>query len=79
MITKRLHLTQALQLIQTGKPCELKVWKATTGDILEYKNVIFLGRDSKKGTIRIKLQTSRQIREFREVCLFEINNMEVHL
>lgn len=79
MITKRLHLTQALQLIQTGKPCELRVWKATTGDIIEYRNVVFLGRDSKKGTIRIKLQTSRQIREFREVCLFEINNMEVHL
>lgn len=79
MNNKRLHLTQALQLLQIGKPCELCVWKATTGDILEYKNVVFLGRDSKRGTVRIKLMTSRQIREFREVCLFRINDMEVHL
>lgn len=78
-MNKRLHITQAIELLQVGKPCELKVWKATTGDILEYKNVIFVGRDSKKGNIRIKLQTSRQIREFRTVCLFEINGMEVHL
>lgn len=65
--------------MQSGKPCELKVWKASTGDILEYRNAVFLGRDTKKGIIRIKLQTSRTIREFRTVCLFEINNMEVHL
>jgi hypothetical protein len=79
MATKRLHITQALELLRNGKPCELSVWKATTGDILEYRNVVFLGRDAKKGIVRIKLQTSRQIREFRDVCLFRINDMEVYL
>ena len=78
-MNKRLHITQAIEQLRFGKPCELKVWKATTGDILEYRNAIFLGRDKRKGIVRIMLQTSHQIREFRDVCLFQINNMEVHL
>jgi hypothetical protein len=76
---KLLHITQMRQLIEQGKPCELKVWKSTNGDILEYRNAVMIGHDSRRGTFRVMLQTSHQIREFRDVCVFEINGMQVHL
>lgn len=78
-MAKTLHVTRAIELIRQGEPVELRVWKMATGDILEYRNAVFLGRDVRHGTIRIKLQTSGQIREFRDVCLIAINGMEVFL
>jgi hypothetical protein len=78
-MARKLHITQAIELIREGKPCELKVWKGTTGEILEYRNAVFQGRDYRHGTVRIRLQTSHQIREFRDVCVFSINGMEVYL
>lgn len=78
-MTKRIHITEAMKALRSGKPCELKVWKSTTGDILEYRNATFVGHDKRRGTFRIRLNTSHQIREFRDVCVFEFNGIEVHL
>lgn len=78
-MTKRIHITQAMQDLRKGLPCEIKVWKATTGEVIEYRNAVYKGHDKRHGTFRIYLQTSHQTREFREVCVFEYNGMEVHL
>lgn len=78
-MNKKLHITQMRELIQQNKPVELKVWKATSGEILVYRNATMVGHDGRRGTFRVMLQPSHQIREFRDVCVFEINGMEVHL
>jgi hypothetical protein len=32
-----IHIKDALRLLESGQPCNLKLWKLSTGDILEYK------------------------------------------
>ncbi len=75
--TKCLHWRDAITLLESGLPVTLKVWKLTTGDILEYRNVKCIGGHWRKGTHRIELPESHLIREFRDITLFEINGFEV--
>ena len=57
---------------------DLSLWKIN-GEILHYRNAVPLRYDFYKGTRRIKLLDSREIRTIRDVCIFEINGMEVFL
>ena len=50
-----------------------------SGEIQEWKNCIPLRYNFYKGTRQIKLLNSGQIRQLRDVCVFMINDMEVHL
>ncbi|MBQ7691248.1 MAG: hypothetical protein IJT30_08700 [Muribaculaceae bacterium] len=79
-VTKKgvIHIKDAIVLLETGYPCDLRVWKLSTGDILEYHGVTCIGCHWRKGTHRIKLPESQLVREFRDVTLFEINNMTIY-
>ena len=74
-----IHMKDAIRLLESGQPCDLKVWKMSTGDILEYKGAVCVGSHFRGGTHRVKLPLSKVIREFRDITLFEINKMSVYL
>lgn len=79
MAKKTLHLLEAIALLKQDGLHHLRVWKKSNGEIVEYPNAVFISQHRRGGTIRIKLTRSNQIREFREVFLFAIDNMEVYL
>ena len=74
-----LHMKDAILLLESGQPVNLRLWKLATGDILEYKGAVCIGGHWRKGTHRIRLPRSGVIREFRDVTLFEINNNTIYL
>jgi hypothetical protein len=76
---KAIHLNDAIRLLETGEPCNLKVWKLSTGDILNYRGVRCIGSHWRGGTHRIRIPASSLIREFRDITLFEFNNMKIYL
>lgn len=76
---KVIHKNDAIRLLESGKPCNLRLWKMSTGDILEYRNAICIGSHWRGGTHRVRLPMSGVIREFRDISLFEINNMTIYL
>ena len=63
---------------QAESRVDLKLW-TKSGEIQEWKNCIPLRYNFYKGTRQIKLLNSGQIRQLRDVCVFEINGMGVHL
>lgn len=67
----------AIALLESGKPCTLKVWKLSTGDIITYRNAVCIGQSFRKGVHRIRVEGSSLIREFRDITLFEINGHEI--
>lgn len=75
--TKCIHWRDAIAWLESGQPVDLKVWKLSTGDIVEYKNVVCVGKHWRGGTHRIKLLTSHLIREFRDITLFDICGYEI--
>lgn len=72
-----IHWKDAVALLESGEPCTIKVWKFTTGDIIEYKDVICTGKHWRGGTHLIMLPTSHLLRRFRDISLFEINGYEI--
>ncbi len=73
-----IHINVAKKILEGGQPCCLKVWKSD-GEIIVYTNVICFSCNRRQGSHKIKLLNSNQIRQFSDVCLFEINDMEVYL
>ena len=74
-----LHIKDAILLLESGQPVDLRLWKLATGDILEYKGAVCIGGHWRRGTHRVRLPKSNVIREFRDVTLFEINNNTIYL
>lgn len=74
---KCLHWKDAVTLLESGEPCTLRVMKLSTGDVLTYRDAVCVGGHWRRGTHRIRIQTSQLIREFRDITLFEINGYEI--
>lgn len=79
MQIKALHQRDALRLLEDGKPHKLRVWKLSTGDILTYHDVVCTGVWRRHGTHRVRLPRSGLLREFRDVTLFEIDDLTIYL
>ena len=76
---KAIHRKDAIRLLESRQPCNLRLWKLSTGDIIEYKGARCVGSHWRGGTHRIILPNSKLIREFRDITLFEINSMTIYL
>lgn len=76
---KAIHRKDAIRLLESGQPCNIRVWKLSTGDIIEYKGVRCISSHWRGGTHKILLPNSRLIREFRDITMFEINSMTIYL
>ena len=77
-MAKSIHITTMRQMLKSGDPVDIKLW-TKTGEIQEYRNCISLRYNFYKGTRQIKLLESREIRQVRDVCIFEINGLTVFI
>lgn len=74
-----IHIRDAVQLLESRELIDsLKVWKKKDGSIIEYRNIRYAGGHWKGGTHRIRLKNG-YIREFRDITMFEINNLRIYL
>ena len=73
-----IHRSDALRLLEDGEPHRLKVWKLTSGEILEYLDAVYTGHHARGGTHRVRLAASGQIRVFRDCLLFAIDDLSVY-
>lgn len=73
-----IHRKDAMRLLRDGKSHHLRLWKISTGDILTYRQAVYIGAHQRKGVIRVRLLPSKQIRAFREFALFEIDNLKIY-
>ena len=65
-------------MLKAGDPVDIKLW-VKSGEIQEWRNCIPLRYNFYKGTRQMKLLDSHQIRQVRDICIFEINGIPVHL
>lgn len=75
-MAKSIHISTMRQMLKAGDPVDIKLW-TKSGEIQEYHNCISLRYNFYKGTRQIKLLESREIRQVRDVCIFEINGLTV--
>lgn len=73
-----IHQRDAIRLLEDGQPHDLRVWKMSTGDILSYRQVVCISTHRRGGTHRVKFP-SGEIREFRDISMFEIDNLKIYL
>ena len=50
-----IHRSDALRLLEDGEPHRLKVWKLTSGEILEYLDAVYTGHQRSAQTAGLKL------------------------
>jgi hypothetical protein len=77
-MAQSIHISTMRQMLKAGDPVDIKLW-TKNGEIQHYKNCISLRYNFYKGTRQIKLLNSREIRQVRDVCIFEINGLNVFL
>ena len=65
-------------MLNRPEPVDIKLW-TKKGEIQEWKNCISIKYEHYKGTRKMKMLSSGQIRMVRECCIFEINGMEVFM
>ena len=76
---KAMHQRDARALLYDGHPHRLRLWKLSNGEILTYHRAIPIGRYTRGALIRVRLEPSGQIRAFREITLFEIDDIKIYL
>nr|DAY94271.1 MAG TPA: hypothetical protein [Caudoviricetes sp.] len=75
---RAIHINEARKILDSQDPVDLKVWEMSTGEILEYTEVVCFSSYFRGGTRKLRFP-NKQIREVRDVCIFEINGLEVFL
>ncbi len=73
-----IHISTLRKLLQSPEPLDLTLWNRS-GEIQHWHRSISLRYDFYKGTRRMKLLDSNEIRQLRDVCIFEVNGVEVFL
>ncbi len=76
---KAIHRLDALHILKDGRPHRLRLWKLSTGDILIYPHATLIGRHERGGLCRVRLEPSGEIRAFRDISLFEIDDLKIYL
>lgn len=76
---RSIHKLDALRLLEDGNAHDLKVWKFSNGEIISYTDTVCIGRRTRKGIHRVRVEQSGQIREFRDCTLFEIDDLSVYM
>ena len=79
MIRQAIHIKEAVAILKDRKPHQLRVWKLSTGDIINYTEAVYLGSNERGGTITVRLSRSGEKRTFRRVCLFEIDELNIYM
>ena len=74
---RTMYYKDAFKLLEMGKPVDLRLWKLSTGDILSYKGVVCFSVHRRGGTHKVRFPNG-QVREFRDITLFEINGKTIY-
>lgn len=74
-----IHRKDAFALLRDGQPHKLRLWKLSTGEILTYTRAVYVSHHVRKGIHRVYLPTSSCIRAFRDITLFEIDDLRIYL
>lgn len=72
------HISTARHILNAHDPVDLKVWKKD-GSVMVLNKCVSLRYDFYSGVRNVKILSSGQIRKIRDVCIFEINGMEVFI
>ena len=67
-----IHINTMREILAHPEPVDISLFTAK-GEVQHYRNCISLRYDFRNGTRRIKLLSSGQIRQVRDVCIFQIN------
>ena len=73
-----IHISTLKKMLQSPEPVDIQLW-TRSGEIQCWNRCIYLRHDFYKGTRRMKLLDSNEIRQLRDVCVFEINGIEVFM
>lgn len=84
MIKKKpIHITEMRKQLDVAaiysQTVNLKCWKLSTGDIIEYNGWLVKNGHWRGGTHRLVNPDNRQIREVRDICIFEFMGHEIYL
>lgn len=79
MKSTALYHREALRLLEDGKPHKLRLWKMSTGDHLLYQDAVCISTYHRGGRHKVRLLASGEIREFRDFCLYEIDDLPIYL
>ena len=77
-MAQSIHISTLRKMLKAGDPVDIKLW-TKSGEIQEWRNCVPLRYNFYQGTRQMKLLDGRQIRQVRDVCIFEINGLEVFL
>ena len=77
-MSRSIHITTMRKMLDAGEPVDIKLW-TKSGEVQKWNNCISLRYNFYAGTRNIKLLSSGQIRRLRDVCVFEVNGLEVFL
>lgn len=75
---RAIHINEARKILDSEEKCDLRVWEISTGEIIEYTGVICFHSYFRGGTRKVRLENG-EIRKMRDVCIFEINGIEIYL
>ena len=73
-----IHITTLRKILSSSEPIDIRLWTRSC-EIQSCHRCISLRYDFYKGTRRMKLLDSNEIRQLRDVCIFEVNGMEVYM
>lgn len=71
-----IHISTLRKILDSPEPIDIRLW-TRNGEIQYWHRCISLRYD--KGTRRMKLLDSNEIRQLRDVCIFEVNGVEVYI
>ena len=72
-----IHITTLRKVLASPEPVDFTLW-TKSGEIQHWR-CISLKYDFYKGTRRMKLLDSNEIRQLRDACIFEVNGIEVYV
>lgn len=72
------HINTMREMLDHPEPVDISL-VTSKGEVQHYENCISLRYNFRAGTRTIKLLASGQIRQVRDVCILQINGMEVFL
>ena len=73
-----IHLKQALQMLNSGRPVTLRVLTAT-GELHVYEQCVGLAHPPKRPWRNVRLRQSGQIRKIRDILIIGIDDFEVFI
>lgn len=69
-----IHIKNARKIMDSGLPFSCLAWKISTGEVMNYSNVVCTSSNFERNTVNLKFINSGEVRTVRVITIFEINN-----